>query len=97
MPISGVRVLGDAVMGLDGHRAVHHGLARAFALGHADGSHGAVRGAVGVGPFHAALVEHVELLACLVLGGFGVACFKGAVLAALLVFERHDPPNKPSN
>ena len=96
MPISGVRVLGDAVMGLDGHRAVHHGFARALALGHADGAHGAVRGAVGVGPFHAALVEHVELLACLVRGGFGVACFEDAVLPALFFLDRHDPPNKPS-
>ena len=96
VPVSGVRVLGDAVMGLDGHRAVHHGLARALALGHADGAHGAVRGAFGVRPFHAALVEHVELLARLVRSGFGVTYFESVVLAALVFLERHDSPNKPS-
>ena len=96
MPISGVRVLGDAVMGLDGHRAVHHGFARALALGHADGAHGAVRGAFSVGSFHAALVEHVELLARLVRDGFGITYFESVVLSALVFLERHDSPNKPS-
>ncbi len=87
-----MRVLGDAVMGLDGHRALHHGLARALALRYAYGAHGAVRGAVGVGAFHTALFEHIELFACVLRSGFGVACFKDAVLAVLVFLERHDPP-----
>ena len=98
VPFAGVRVLGHAVVRLDGNRAVDHGFARALAFGNAYGAHGAMRGAFGVGAFHAALFHDADLVVCrLTRGAIRLAGSAGVrQLIILVAVLRHKSPNKPS-